>query len=253
MKTSDSRERFSTRVQDYVRYRPGYPVAAIAALTGQIPHGAVVADIGAGTGIFTRLLLQAGLTVYAVEPNPNMRAAAEATLRNYPGFTSVAAAAEDTGLADRSVDLVTAAQAFHWFHNDRSAQEFRRILRPDGKLALIWNKRDQNEPFQQGYHELLGRHASEYAKVNHMKLDDEQIGRFYGGGEIRVTRMANSQRLDLAGLLGRLKSASYCPAEDSPEFRRLTRGIEALLAEHGRDGCIDFAYETRLYVGSLGA
>lgn len=253
MTITDSRERFTDRVADYIRYRPGYPSAAIDALCARIPDNGVVADIGSGTGIFTRLLLAQELTVYAVEPNAAMRDAAEASLGRMPGFVSVDAQAESTGLDDQSVDLVTAAQAFHWFHNDRARAEFVRILKPGGMLALIWNRRDQRDAFQQAYHALLLDFSPEYESVNHMNRSDAELATFFRDPDLQIHCFANRQRLDRAGIIGRIKSASYCPAEDSPQFRRLADGIDALLLQHGKDGEIDFAYETRLYLGRLEA
>ncbi len=251
MALTDSRERFSARVDDYVRYRPDYPDAAITTLLETVPANAIAADIGSGTGIFTRRLLSRGVEVYAVEPNAAMRAAAEASLGATPGFHSIAGQAEDTGLADASVDLVTAAQAFHWFHNERARAEFRRILRADGRLALIWNKRDQRDAFQQAYHALLQQYAPEYEQVNHMNLDDEALAAFYRDEALRIHGFDNLQRLDLEGLVGRLKSASYCPPQGSDRYQMLVEGIERLLGRYGRDGGIDFVYQTRLYLGRL--
>jgi len=146
--------RFSDRVEDYVRYRPGYPSAVIDLFKAELGLGAgtCVADAGSGTGIFSELLLRAGATVYGVEPNPEMRAAAERLLAGYSGFHSIAAPAEDTGLPGGSFDLVTAAQAFHWFDAQRARTEFSRLLRPGGHVALVWNGRETaSTPFLAAY------------------------------------------------------------------------------------------------------
>lgn len=251
MTPTDSRERFSDRVADYIRYRPDYPDAAVSALLEAVPQQAVVADIGSGTGIFTRQLLARGLSVHGVEPNAAMRAAAETLLDDSPGFVSVDGQAENTGLAASSIDLITAAQAFHWFHNDDARDEFLRIMKPAGRLALIWNQRDQRDAFQQAYHALLKQHAPEYDQVNHMHIDDDDLAAFYRDEALQIRRFAHHQRLDLVGLLGRLKSASYCPPENSAQYRELETSLEDLLRRHGRDGELEFAYETRLCVGRL--
>jgi len=250
---TDSRERFSERVDDYVRYRPGYPpelVAAVLAAAGN--SGAPrIADIGSGTGIFTRLLLAGGARVIGVEPNAGMRRAAETALREFAEFSSVDGSAEDTGLDSGTLDLVTAAQAFHWFNNRRARREFARILKPGGRLALVWNRRRLDEPFQQAYDSLLHEYSAEYGRVNHLSLEDAEIGAFFAPGKMTVTHFENWQTLDFDGLLGRLRSASYCPPANSPAYRPLVAALERLFARHADGGRIRFAYDSRLYLGSL--
>jgi len=252
---TDSRERFSDRVDDYVRYRPGYPPALVNAVLAAAGDASppVVADIGSGTGIFTRLLLEQGARVSGVEPNANMRAAAETVLRTFPAFTSVDGSAEATGLDDRSVDLVTAAQAFHWFNNDRSRSEFARILKPSGRLALTWNRRRLEEPFQQAYEALLREHSADYGKINHLTMADDEIAEFFAPGEMTLLQFENLQILDFDGLLGRLRSASYCPAEDTPAYRALLADLERLFAAHAANGELRFALDSRLYLGPINA
>jgi SAM-dependent methyltransferase len=250
MKASD---RFCGRVDAYQKYRPDYPASVVAEIrqrTG-LDGPAVVADIGSGTGIFTRLLLRAGFAVYAVEPNGEMRAAAEALLADEARFYSIEASAEDSGLAAASIDLVTAAQAFHWFNTDRAKQEFRRILKKNGKLALIWNKRKLNQPFQQSYDTILREFSPEYGKVNHMNLNAADLEHFFAVDEMQRVVLDNSQCLDFAGLLGRLKSSSYCPDERSPQFIPLATEMLALFDQYAVDGVIDFEYDVQLYIGPI--
>lgn len=249
----DSTLRFSDRVEAYTRFRPGYPPALVSTLlekTGLVAD-AVVADVGSGTGIFTRQLLDQGLRVSAVEPNVNMRLAAEAELSGYAKFDSVDASAEHTGLADNSIDLVTAAQAFHWFNNAATKAEFERILKPGGKLALIWNKRNLNQAFQQAYQGILNEYAPEYGKLNHMNLGEDDIACFFVGKEMELMHFDNKQTLDFAGLMGRLKSASYCPAEDSPQYISLVTELVALFDQYANDGVVDFEYDTQLFLGAV--
>ena len=253
MNMPDATHRFSDRVEAYVRYRPGYPDELVATLLEQtgLDDKATVADIGSGTGIFTRLLLEAGLEVFAVEPNNEMREAAEELLSDVPIFNSVGAAAEDTGLEDDSVDLITAAQAFHWFNNETTRQEFRRILKPGGRLALIWNRRNTSQPFQQAYDGILREFAPEYGVVNHMNLSNDDIAAFFAAGSMTLLNFEYCQRLDFPGLLGRLKSASYCPAEDSPQYIPLVTELLALFDQYTINGVIDFEYDTQLYLGPV--
>jgi ubiquinone/menaquinone biosynthesis C-methylase UbiE len=249
----DSRERFGSRVADYVRYRPGYPAELVSALfdDGVDPAALRAADIGSGTGIFTRLLLERGVAVTGVEPNANMRTAAESWLRSFEKFTSLEGSAEETGLEDAGFDLVTAAQAFHWFHNPRTRAEFARILKPEGRLALVWNRRRLDDPLQQSYDALLRELAPEYDKVNHLTLDDDEIGLFFETGKMTVSAFDNHQQLDFEGLSGRLRSASYCPAEDSSEYRRLVAKLEQLFARHAVGGVVRFTYDSHLYLGPV--
>ncbi|MDH3634158.1 MAG: class I SAM-dependent methyltransferase [Gammaproteobacteria bacterium] len=249
----DSTRRFSDRVEAYIKFRPGYPPALVSTLlekTG-LDADAVVADVGSGTGIFTRQLLDQGLRVNAVEPNANMRRAAEALLSEYPKFISIDAPAEHTGLADNSIDLVTAAQAFHWFNNEATKAELERILKPGGKLALIWNKRKISQPFQQAYLGILNEYAPEYGKVNHMNLSEDDIAYYFADANMELLHFDSNQRLDFAGLMGRLKSASYCPAEDSPQYIPLVTELVALFDQYAADGVVDFEYDTQLYLGAV--
>ena len=250
---TDSTQRFSNRVDAYVRYRPGYPAGLVPQLLEKsgLGAGAVVADVGSGTGIFTRLLLQQDLRVYAIEPNAPMHVAAEASLGDDPQFVSVAAPAEDTGLDSDSIDLVTAAQAFHWFNNAATKAEFRRILKPSARLALVWNRRKVSQPFQQAYEGVLREFSPEYGKVNHMNLRESEIAGFFAPAEMEVLHFDNSQRLDFSSLLGRLKSSSYCPAEDSPHYIPLVTELLALFDRHAVEGAIEFEYDTELYLGPM--
>jgi ubiquinone/menaquinone biosynthesis C-methylase UbiE len=252
---TDSTQRFSDRVEAYVKFRPGYPSELVQTLLQKtmLDAGAAVADIGSGTGIFTRLLLDQQLKVFAIEPNANMRHAAEALFTGYPAFTSVDAPAEDTGLAEHSVDLITAAQAFHWFNNAATKAEFRRILKADGKLALIWNKRKISQPFQQAYDVILKTYAPEYGVVNHMNLSEADIAEFFDDGQMEVLRFDNCQQLTFPGLLGRLKSSSYCPAENSPQYPSLVAELAGLFEQFAVNQLIDFQYDTLLYLGPIAA
>ncbi len=247
---TDARSRFSDRVANYIRYRPGYPPELIAALLADSDNP-VVADIGSGTGIFTRLLLQQGLRVFGIEPNANMRQAGEAYLADYDNFVSIDGDAEETGLDDASVDLITAAQAFHWFNNEQSRKEFARILSPDGQLALIWNKRRQEQPFQQAYDALLRELAPEYDQVNHMNLSSADIAEFFAEGEMQVQHFINHQQLDFEGLSGRLKSSSYCPVEGTPAYDLLIDALRTLFGKHAANGLLIFEYDTQLYLGPV--
>ena len=250
---TDSTTRFSGRVEAYVNYRPGYPAELVAELlrrTG-LGAGAVVADVGSGTGLFSERLLEHDLKVYAVEPNQPMRAAAEARLAENPRFVSVDASAERTGLADASIDMITAAQAFHWINNRADSTEYARILRADAKLALIWNRRDASKTLQKAYEAILQEFAPEYGEVNHMSLGAEALGAVLQPEQMQKLHFKNCQRLDFKGLLGRLKSSSYCPPEDSPQYIPLVTELLALFDHFAVDAHVDFDYDTQVFLGPL--
>lgn len=246
--------RFSSRVGNYVRYRPGYPPEVIEVLKSECGLGpsAAVADVGAGTGIFTRLLLETGARVYAVEPNREMREAAEAGSEYRPNFSTVAATAEATTLPDASVDLVTAAQAMHWFDAAAARAEFARILKPEGNVALIWNSRLENGTrFMEDYEALLRRFAPEYGTVNHHNIDDAEIAAFFAPQPMRVRSFPNAQRMDYEGLQGRLLSSSYAPEAGNPNHLPMLAALRELFDHEQNDGAVEFLYETKVYWGRV--
>jgi len=247
-------ERFTSRVDDYVRYRPGYPPEIVERLrcVAGLTAADAVADLGAGTGIFTALLLPYAGRVYAVEPNAAMRAAAEARLGRAANFTAVAAPAEATTLPDASVDLVTAAQAFHWFDAAAVGRECRRILRPGGLVALVWNERDTaGSAFLRDYEALLRRHAPDYDRIHARQTDAAAVAAFFAPGGCDTFGAANVQHFDLPGLLGRTASSSYAPAAGTPAHTAFAADLTALFRTHARDGQVAFRYRTLLYVGAL--
>ena len=251
---TDSTQRFSDRVADYVRWRPSYPGGVIDALNkaGLLRPESMVTDIGSGTGIFSALLVPHCARVFAVEPNAPMRAAAEAQLGAQKNFTSVAGTAEATTLPDASVDLVVAAQAFHWFDAPRARREFARILRPGGRVALVWNERlTDTTPFLADYESLLRRRATDYAKVNHANLDAQDLGGFFGPGGFVLETFDYRQDFDLAGLTGRLLSSSYAPAAGQPGHDEMLRELGEIFARRQESGRVAFLYQTKLYHGAL--
>ena len=239
---------------NYIRYRPDYPPALYEFLRDSIgmSKGAVVADVGCGTGIFVRPLLDEGLTVYGVEPNEDMRRAVEELLGGYDGFHSVAAPAEATTLAARSVDFITCAQAFHWFDRERAKAEFRRILKPRGQVVLIWNERKTDAtPFLRDYERLLRDCSPDYANVRHENVTAEVLRDFYGTGGFRTEVFPNYQHFDYAGLAGRLLSSSYAPMAGHPRHEEMMARLRDAFDRHQKVGRVTFEYDTRLHVGRL--
>jgi SAM-dependent methyltransferase len=245
-------ERFSDRVENYAKYRPRYPDAMLQFIREIVPQRAVVADIGSGTGILTKQLLDAEFEVYAIEPNEPMRSEAESALHAIPLFHSVHGSAEATTLANRSVDLVTCAQSFHWFDRAKAKAEFRRILKPGKGVALIWNERQANaSTFSWKYEELLRRGAPDYHEVNQRNLIFEDIRAFFDPGELTLKKYSNAQKLGRRAFIGRLLSSSYVPLGGEPGHREILATAERLFDENAVGGAVSFAYETLLYLGAF--
>jgi SAM-dependent methyltransferase len=208
---------------------------------GALTPESVIADVGSGTGIFTRLLLENGNRVYAVEPNAGMRQAAEQALADFPGLQSVAAPAEATGLAERSIDLITAAQAAHWFDVARVHAEFRRILKPVGWLALVWNHRRTNSTaFLCDYEALLLRRGTDYAKISGSQTDEDRVAAIFAPARFERHTLASAQHFDYEGLLGRTLSSSYTPQPGHAGHEPMLAELRDLFARHQRDGRVTF-------------
>ncbi|MCC2685378.1 MAG: methyltransferase protein [Paenibacillaceae bacterium] len=251
---SGSKERFTERVDDYVKYRPSYPEDALDYLFGEVGlrPGSLVADIGAGTGIFSKLLLARGSRVIAVEPNEAMRSAADEMLGSEPNYRSVDGSAEATGLADSSVDFIVCAQSFHWFDQVATKVEFKRILRPGGKVVLIWNSRvPSGTPFLEGYEQLLHKYGEDYGRINHKNITLEQLRPFYSNGGPVKKVFFNRQMLDFDQLKGRAMSSSYVPALGHPNHDPFVAALRELFERNKRDGKVEMDYETEVYVGEV--
>jgi SAM-dependent methyltransferase len=249
----DSTARFSDRVENYVRYRPGYPEQVVETLAAEagLTAESIIADIGSGTGISSEPFLRHGSTVYGVEPNEPMRAAAERLLAGYPRFQSVAGTAEATTLPADSVDYVVAGQAFHWFDRERARQEFARILRAGGWVVLLFNTRLVDaSPFLQAYEQLLHEFATDYAQVDHRNVNEDRLRTFFRG-EYRTGTFPNHQDFDYDGLRGRLLSSSYVPNAGHPGYRPMLAALERIFTSHQQDGRVRFEYRTEMHFGHL--
>ncbi len=249
----DPKERFSNRVLDYVRYRPGYPAALYEMFVREFAMGPehVIADVGSGTGILSRGLLKSGARVIGVEPNAAMREAAENELLGNARFQSVDASAEATGLEAASVDIVLAAQAFHWFDPSRARVEFARILKPAGSVALVWNQR-RDTPLNRDYEAMLDAFAPEYPHVRGREPAAEpKMRAFFAPTEPRTAKFENEQRLDEAGLRGRLLSSSYAPPKDHPFHEPILRRLDEIFRAHADGGLVTIEYETVVWYGRL--
>jgi SAM-dependent methyltransferase len=251
---TDPTGRFSTRVADYVKYRPSYPAAVLGLLEAEcgLTPRSVLADVGSGTGILSELFLKNGNRVYGVEPNREMREAGERLLASYPDFISVDGRAEATTLDDGSVDFVTAGQAFHWFDPPRARREFLRVLRSGGWVVLVWNdRRTAGTPFLEEYERLLLHYGTDYKEVSVKYAEESMLAALYGPSEMRSKTFDNEQVFDFEGLRGRLSSSSYAPQPGHPNFDPLMRELEALFRRHERDGRVTVAYDTKVFYGRL--
>ena len=253
MPASDPTSRFSDRVDNYLRHRPGYPAAVLELLKDEcgLKPSSVVADIASGTGLLTRMFLENGNRVYGVEPNPEMRRAGERLLRPYPNFTSVAAAAESTSLPEHSVDFVTAAQAAHWFDLPKARAEFARILRPEGWCVLLWNERHTDAtPFLCAYEKILLVYGTDYKEVRHERTTAE-IDSFFAPSKFHSRSFDMRQEFDYPALEGRLLSSSYTPSQGHPNYTPMLKALRAIFDEFNVDGRVTFEYDTRMYYGQL--
>ena len=249
----DSTQRFSGRVENYIKYRPGYPAEVLDLLKEKcgLTGNSIVADIGSGTGILAELFLRNGNPVFAVEPNREMREAAERLLAKYPKLTSVSGTAETTTLGDRSVNFITASQAFHWFDREASRREFLRILKPGGWTVLLWNERNMASPFAKAYEHLLGTYGTDYEEVNHKHTDAKEIGPFFGASGYERSGFSNRQIFDREGLKGRLLSSSYAPEPGHPGHVPMLEALNALFCEYQSNGSVVFECDTIVYYGQL--
>jgi SAM-dependent methyltransferase len=251
---ADSTQRFSNRVDNYVRYRPGYPPEVIGVLQRDagLNRNNVIADIGSGTGISTKLFLDHGNTVFGVEPNQAMRSAAEKSFAGNSRFHSADGTAENTTLADGSIDFVIAGQAFHWFDPVKARAEFVRILRRSGHVVLMWNtRRTESTAFLRDYEKLICDFASDYRQVDHRNIDEAKIQSFFAPSQFQYHRLDNKQTLDCAGLIGRLASSSYMPSESHPQYPAMTAAVERLFAQYAQSNQVEIEYDLELYFGQL--
>lgn len=246
-------ERFSSRVANYIKYRPGYPPEVLELFRKEmkLQTSSVIADVGSGTGISARFFLENGNRVYGVEPNQAMREASIEFLSDFPLFQSVDGTSEKTNLPDKSVDFVVAAQAFHWFKGAETRLEFQRILKEGGYAALIWNERQlDSTEFLRDYEHFLNRFATDYNEVRHEHATPEVIGDFFQTNSSTAT-FYNTQTFDYEGLKGRLESSSYTPTEENSLYAPMIEELKRLFTKHEKNGKIDILYDTKIYYGHL--
>ncbi|MES2764238.1 MAG: class I SAM-dependent methyltransferase [Bacteroidota bacterium] len=249
---TNSTTRFSDRVENYIKYRPGYPPEVLSFFKDilKLKPESIIADIGSGTGISAEIFLKSGNRVVGIEPNREMREAAENLLKEYPLFKSIDATAENTMLPENSVDFVIAAQAFHWFDVEKSRAEFKRILKENGWCVFLWNdRRVDSTPFLKEYDELLKTDGIDYTEVNHQNITEEVFKRFFKNYEMQSFK--NEQIFDFAALKGRLLSSSYAPAPGHPNHAPMMEKLLKIFEKYAESGKVRFEYDTKIYYGRL--
>jgi len=251
----DPKKRFSSRVENYIKYRPKYPYEVITFLKKKkiLTRNSVIADIGSGTGILSEMFLKEGNRVYGIEPNRDMRSAAEMLLRKYSQFISIDGSAETTTLEPNIIDIITAGQAFHWFDLEKTKIEFLRVLKPNGWVFLIWNRRKKlNNKFLEEYEFLLLKYGTDYKVIEKKKLDYDK---FFGENKSKINYKKelfyNVQILDFEGLKGRLLSTSYIPLDNHPDYEKMMLELNNLFKKYEINGFIQFEYDTEVFYGQL--
>jgi ubiquinone/menaquinone biosynthesis C-methylase UbiE len=249
----NSTTRFSNRVDNYVKYRPHYPAVIIDYLKKEnvLKNDSVIADIGSGTGILTEIFLKNGNAVYGIEPNKDMREAGEKYLSGYKNFISINGTAEDTTLKENSIDVISAAQAFHWFNIEKSKKEFSRILKTGGYVVLIWNLRRSDDPgLSVDYEELLEEFGTDYKEVGHREISKKNYEWFFDG-KYTLTNFSNRQLLDYDGFKGRLLSSSYAPDERHPNYLPILDKLKKIFDSHQNEGKVEIKYISEVFWGKI--
>ena len=249
-------ERFSDRVDDYIRHRPHYSGELIEVLTQAcgLTRESVIADVGCGTGLLAKIFLENGNPVIGVEPNQNMRLAGEQLLAGFQRFRMLEGAAEDTALPERAVDFVVAGQAFHWFQPDATRREFARIVKPGGWVVLVWHDRDvESTAFLRDYEGFLQKYATEYSTVANNKIANYRaLEGFFAPHRMDLIEQDAQQRLDRDGLRGRILSSSYAPRE-GPAAEAMLQALPSLFDRYAEHGKVTLQYKTKIYYGHLSA
>jgi len=248
-------QRFTGKAAVYAKSRPSYPDAFLRYLYDERGFHAdsAIADIGSGTGKLTQLLLECGSTVYGVEPNDDMRGAAEELLAVYPRFTSIGALAESTTLACASIDRITVAQAFHWFDRDAFRAECRRILRGGGLVTLVWNVRDPDSAVVQACDGVNKKFCTAYGGFTGGVdvCDTERFRLFFKEGQFETRRFDNAPLYDLDGFVGRSLSSSYAPRPEDVLYTPYVECLKDIFHEYSRDGVLVLPSFTASFTGTV--
>jgi ubiquinone/menaquinone biosynthesis C-methylase UbiE len=249
----DFTQRFTGRAESYSKYRPSYPIQILDIFEKEAKFDStkVVADIGSGTGILSRLFLENGNKVFGVEPNDDMRRLAELNLEEFQKFESIKGTAENTGLEDESVDLIAVAQALHWFDPEKSWREFRRIAKHGCYLCVLYNDRKKDDPsgITHEYEEIIQKYARNKPKLE--RIEDDILSQFFKEWSFKKFSLPNKQILEFEGFLGRVSSASYMPRPSDLEFSAVERELKDVFDKHHKDSKITLSYDTNIFLGLI--
>ncbi len=251
LKSLKPKARFSNRVENYLKYRPGYPDEIIAYLgkNTTLHKNCVIADIGSGTGKLSELFIRHGYQVHAVEPNSKMRHAAEKFFKNNKKYISLNGSAEAIPLADNSVDMIVVGQAFHWFETESAVKEFRRILNKNGFIILIWNNRDIiAHGLMRDYERLLQQYGNDYKQIRSIYYGTRGMKRLFKSEDVERVVFDYKQVFDFPGLKGRLESSSYCPLPGTDTYNNMIIKLGEIFNKHAEDNKVKITYKTEIYI-----
>jgi ubiquinone/menaquinone biosynthesis C-methylase UbiE len=249
-----STDKFTDKAEVYAKYRPSYPLEYIEYLVSDagLNEDCIIADIGSGTGILSRQLLERGFTVIGVEPNDDMRTVAEQTLKTYSRFISIEATAENTTINDNSLDIVTVAQAFHWFDLKQFRLECQRILKQDGRVALVWNSRDASSDINKESADVCQKYCPNFKGFSGgMEETPIAFQQFFKDGKYDIKYFRNDLQFNQIGFLGRYLSASYSPKKTDKEYNPFITALSDLFEKYSNNGEIVIPNITRSYLGSV--
>ena len=251
MPMKENTERFSDRVDNYAKYRPGYSEKILGFLNEyNFSARSIIADVGSGTGKLAELFLKNGNKTYAVEPNTDMRNMSDSLLTKYDNYVSINGTAEKTTLGNASVDFIVVGQAFHWFDAKKTLNEFRRVLKNNGVLVLIWNNRKLNTEFLIEYDSILKKFSKEYGESSHRNISDEVIEKYFSA-DFKKNTIDNHQKFNFIELMGRFSSGSYTPKEGTDEYQNSYNALKKIFHKYKKSGKIIFNYDTKLFTGRI--
>jgi SAM-dependent methyltransferase len=247
-------DKFTDKAEVYAKYRPNYPIEYIEYLISEtcLNEDSIIADVGSGTGILSMQLLERGFTVIGVEPNDDMRAVAEQTLKQDSRFISVKASAENTTIKDNSLDLVTVAQAFHWFNMKQFRVECQRILKQNARVALVWNSREGLSDLNKESADVCREYCTNFKGFSGgMEETPIAFQHFFKDGKYDLKYFRNDLPFDLSGFLGRYLSASYAPKKTDKEYKPFITALSSLFEKYSHNGKIIIPNITRSYLGKV--
>jgi ubiquinone/menaquinone biosynthesis C-methylase UbiE len=248
---NDNINKFSDKAENYAKFRLGYSSEILKFFDDYgFNNNSIIADIGSGTGKLTKIFLENGNTVYAVEPNDNMRFMADSSLNGYEKYISINGSAENTTLQEEIIDFVVIGQAFHWFDAPKALNEFKRILKDGGVLVLIWYNRKTDTPFLVEYDNVLKNIPAYKGSIHKALYSDEIIEEFYSKDYKKYT-IETIQEFDYSELLGRSLSSSYSPKEGTQEYMNQCKLLEKIFKKYNKNGKVTFNYNMEIYIGRL--